>query len=121
MENLEPNEIQLASTTNWFDQFRILTWKNFTLLKRRVIGFAFEVLLSVFIICMLLVSRHFVENIQFPQQKNPTYNVIDYYFNNYQEDLVLYYPDSAVARNVVERAFRFIKSEKWWYNSISSL
>lgn len=101
-------------------QFSILTWKNSILVRRNLVGIFFELILSIFIISMLLVTRHFIENIKYAQQQNPTYNVIDFYYNNFDENLVLFYPpDSPLVQNIVSRAFRFIKSEKWWYNSIS--
>lgn len=104
----------LASSTR---QFLILTWKNSLLLSRNFAGVFFELVLSVLIVSMLLVTRHFIENVRYGQQQMPAYNVIDFFFNNLDEDLVLVYPsESAVALNVVTRAFRFITSEKWWYN-----
>lgn len=105
---------QMASASR---QFLILTWKNSILLSRNLVGIFFELVLSVLMISMLLVTRHFIENVRYNQQQMPAYNVIDFYFNNLDEDLVLVYPsESAVALNVVTRAFRFITSEKWWYN-----
>lgn len=105
---------QLASARR---QFLILTWKNSLLLSRNLAGIFFELVLSVLIVSMLLVTRHFIENVRYGQQQMPAYNVIDFFFNNLDEDIVLVYPsESAVALNVVTRAFRFITSEKWWYN-----
>lgn len=111
LSNRQPS--RLASSPR---QFLILAWKNSLLLGRNLVGAFFELVLSVFIVSMLLVTRHFIENVRYSQQQMPAYNVIDFFFNNLDEDLVLVYPsDSAAALNVVRRAFWFITSEKWWY------
>ena len=49
------------------------------LIKRKKFSTIFEVLLSIAFISMLLITRYFVERVYIPEQKNPVYNVIDYF------------------------------------------
>nr|QNH67862.1 ATP-binding cassette transporter subfamily A member 3-like protein X3 [Brachionus rotundiformis] len=103
-----------------FRQFLILTWKNFLILKRKPFGPLVEILLSFFFLSFILILRNYVEIIYFPPNSNPTYNIIDFFYKTASQDLVLFYPDTPVIQNVVYRAFRVIKSQKYWLNLSST-
>nr|UOU03316.1 ATP-binding cassette subfamily A3-like 3 [Brachionus rubens] len=105
--------LSLKSTTN---QFLVLNWKNLLLIRRRPIGTILEILLALFFVFLILIIRNYVEIVYFPPLKNPGYNVIDFFFKTASQDLVLFYPNTPVIRNIVSRAFRIIKSQKYWLN-----
>ena len=77
MQNItKDNSLKVSG---FFSQLSILLWKNLILIKRKKFSTIFEVLLSIAFISMLLITRYFVERVYIPEQKNPVYNVIDYF------------------------------------------
>ena len=111
-----PTNLQVAG---FFRQLQILLWKNSLLFQRNVLGTLCEILLSVGFIAILLLIRYIVESVQYKDQANPFYNVIDYFQNFAGHYIILYYPDSPVVKQIIQNAYFLIKTRKPWLNATS--
>ena len=95
-------------------QLGILMWKNLLIIKRSYLQFILEITMSIFFIFMLLIVRYFVERIFYQEQSNSAYNVIDFFYKYVGQDTIIFYPDTPVVKNILNRAFLFLKSQKYW-------
>lgn len=102
-----------------FNQFLILTWKNILIIKRNPTGPIVEFFLSLFFISFILILRNYVEIIFYSPISNPTYDIIDFFHKTASQDLILFYPNTSLVQNIVFRAFRVIKSQKFWLHLTS--
>lgn len=105
---------KIAFKNSLFNQFIILTWKNILIIKRNPIGPFVEIFLSLIFISFILILRNFVEIIFYSPISNPTYDIIDFFHKTASQDLILFYPNTPLVQNIVFRAFRVIRSQKFW-------
>ena len=108
--------VQIAG---FFRQLSILLWKNALLARRNWLTTLFELILSVFFVCMLLIVRYIVEKGLNKDQAYPSYNVIDHFQVMPNRDLILFYPDNPFVRRLVTESVDIIKSRKLWLNASS--
>ncbi|RNA01714.1 ATP-binding cassette sub-family A member 3 [Brachionus plicatilis] len=111
-----PKNLKNIFQNQTFRQLLILIWKNILIIKRNPFGPLIEILLSIFFISFIIILRFYVEIIYFPPISNPIYNIIDFFYKTASQDLILFYPNIPLVQNIVERAFRVIKSQKYWLN-----
>ncbi|CAF0946948.1 unnamed protein product [Brachionus calyciflorus] len=108
------NRFPIHGLTSTFKQFIILSWKNLLIIKRKPLETLFEILMSLFFISLILVLRNYVEILFYQSTSNSAYSVIDFFYKTASQDLVLFYPNTPIIKNIVNRAFRIIKSQKYW-------
>ena len=93
-------------------QILILTWKNFILLRRNLLGTFLELTCPFIFISFLLIIRYFIERIKFFNQylQSNSGNVLDLYENaiSQERDVVLYYPNNELIQKLVEQAVQFL-------------
>jgi hypothetical protein len=104
-------ELQPASFSR---QLRVLAWKSILITRRNFIHFLFEIILSFLFVFMLIVVRYFVERIFYEEQASSAYNVVDFFYKYIGQDTIVFYPDTPVVKNVINRALKFLKSQKYW-------
>ena len=115
-----PKEQQQSLLKQFLKQFLILNLKNAILLKRNLTGTIFELSLSIFFIFTLLIIRNIVERAYVPEQKNPSYFLIDYFQALAGHNLILFYPNNPLIEQIVRNAYSIIKARKYWL-TLSSL
>ena len=100
-------------------QLTALFWKNWIVIKRNILAVLLELSLSIFFVFTLLIMRHIIERIKQPEQRNPSYHVIDYFQNLPYHYLILYSPDTPIVEQVVRHGYELIKARKSWLNLTS--
>lgn len=113
------NKSKHGTSAGFFRQLGVLMLKNLLIIRSSFIQFTFEIVLSISFILMLLVVRNFVERILVHEQPNSAYNVIDFFYKYIGQDTIMFYPDTPVVRNIISRAFLFIKTQKYWLSLFS--
>jgi hypothetical protein len=94
-------------------QFYILLWKNFILSKRNLCGLFTELLCPLVAIIILIIIRYFVDITQYSDQSNGLNNVLDLLrLTKNSGNLLLYYPNTTLAKSVVEEAVMLIQKVK---------
>lgn len=118
MQTFKPFHVvsKILNQNQAFNQFKILAWKNVLIAIRNPLGPLIEILLSILFISFILILRTYVEILYFPPTSNPTYDIIDYFHKTASQDLILFYPNTPLIQNIVNRAFRVIISQKFWLN-----
>jgi hypothetical protein len=114
----EVNELQPATFGR---QLRVLAWKSILITRRNFIHFLFEVVLSFMFVFMLIVVRYFVEKVYYEEQASSAYNVVDFFYKYIGQDTIVFYPDTPVVNNIINRALKFLKSQKYWLTINSML
>jgi hypothetical protein len=116
-ENNAAHELKiddLKPSSGFWPQLKTLLWKNLLLIRRNYIQFSIEISLSLFFVFSLLIVRNFVERIFYAELPNSIYNVVDFFYKYIGTDTIMFYPDTPVVRNIIDRAVRFIKAQKYW-------
>ncbi len=94
-------------------QFYILLWKNLILSKRNLCGLITELLCPLFAIIILIIIRYVVDITQYSDQSNRLNNVLDLLrLTKNSGNLLLYYPNTTLAKSVVEEAVMLIQKVK---------
>jgi len=110
MNNTETDR-QIAGA---WKQFRVLSWKNFILLKRNKIGTLAECLFAVCFIFMIFVNRQLtdIERLSIKNINNDTVDVISKFNISNKTSTVYYYPDNDFVKSIVAKAIKMIRNRK---------
>lgn len=102
--------------SNFLTQLSVLTVKNLLLIKQNLVGTFFELLLSILFVFLLLIIRNYIEIVKYPTQSYSAYTVLDFFYKYAGQDFIYFYPNTPIVKDVITRAVRFIKSQKYWLN-----
>jgi hypothetical protein len=100
-------------------QFIILSWKNLILSKRSVCALITEIVAPILTVLILLVLRYFVDSIQYSDQSNTAYNVLDLFpitANTSNTTMLYYYPSNSFIQGIMTQAVTLIKRRKPFFN-----
>jgi hypothetical protein len=100
-------------------QFLILSWKNLILSKRSVCALITEIVAPILTVLILLVLRYFVDSIQYSDQSNTAYNVLDLFpitANTSNTTMLYYYPSNSFIQGIMTQAVTLIKLRKPFFN-----
>jgi hypothetical protein len=117
---IERNNFKVAS---FFQQLRILSWKNLILSKRSKKGLISEIIIPMFLLVILVVIRILV-SIEYVKAKNPSAKSVFSYFddkNITERNLIYYYPESTIVENIIKRGVDIIKLKNTQFNPKSKI
>jgi len=96
----------------FFRQCVILFWKNGLLFRRNISGTIAEIFVAVLFLLILLLMRFFVDSNKFDDY-NTTNNPLKYVMSTInitsKRNLIMYYPNNAYIKDIVENAYQMIK------------
>lgn len=137
MRSLDSNDFKIdkeiknkseQTIAGFFDQLRILLWKNTVLFKRNIFGTLSEVLFPTIFVLLLLIMRYLVGVLSYPDQTARSFNAIDPLINfnfttmaNTNTSLILYYPNNNLIGGIVHQAVNVIKLRNANFNPIGTL
>ena len=93
-------------------QFRILSWKNFILLKRNKVGTLAECLVAVCFIFMIFTNRQLTDIESLPKINNNYVDVISKINISNKTTTVYYYPNNGFVLSIVTNAIQLILNRK---------
>lgn len=102
----------------YLQQIRILLWKNYIQSRRNLFGIFFECLCPAILMLILLIIRFSVPMQYYSDEKTNETGIIDRFKYENQTNLVLYYPNNAFIKDIVQEAIEFIKMRKVGFNPI---
>jgi hypothetical protein len=111
MNNTETDR-QIAGA---WKQFRILSWKNFKLLKRNKIGTLAECLVAVCFIFMIFINRQLTDTERIPKVNNDYVDVISKINISNKTTTVYYYPNNSFVLSIVKNTMQLIQNRKPFY------
>ena len=117
---IERNNFRVAG---FFQQLRILSWKNLILSKRSKKGLISEIIIPMFFLIILVVIRILVP-IQYVKAENPSAKSVFNYFdgkNITERNLIYYYPESSIVENIIKRGVDIIKLKNTQFNPQSKI
>jgi hypothetical protein len=115
-EQLQKTALLKLEPASFVRQLRVLSWKSMLVIRRNITQFIFEIVLSFLFVFMLIVVRNFVERIYYEEQATSAYNVVDFFYKYIGQDTIVFFPDTPLVKNIVYRALKFLKSQKYWLN-----
>lgn len=114
----DKHEMRIASFAR---QIAILLWKNLIIMKCNLVGSFLELVSPILFVSFLLIIRHYIERVKFYNYVQPT-NVYDlsFYLTNQSRNLVIYYPNSTLIRNLVTNAIGLVRTINPGYSPLSN-
>ncbi len=97
-------------------QTLILLWKNGLLFRRNILGTFMEIIISLINVFVLLIIRYVVDVRKYATQDNFGIPLIYLMSISKQKKTVLFSPNNAYIKMIVENAFNIIKKAKPNYN-----
>lgn len=103
-------------------QILILMWKNMVSTRRNIVGSLLEFVCPVIFISFLLVIRSFIEKLRFTSQFNMPRSILDLRFGafNQTRNLVLYYPNTQLVRQLVQDAIVYFGQSNQGFNPVGN-
>jgi hypothetical protein len=114
-------EMKIASFPR---QILILMWKNLIIFKCNLVGTVLEMLSPFLFLSFLLIIRYYIERIRFSSDMfNMPTNVYDisFYLANQSRNLIVYYPNNSLIRNLVTNAIDVLKFQNPGFDPLGIL
>ena len=121
--NDKPFERNNFKVAGFFQQLKILSWKNLILSKRSKKGLISEIFIPLFLLIILVVIRDLV-SIEYVKAKDPPAKNIFNYFDDKNitaRNLILYYPNSSLVQDIIKRGVDIIKLNNSKFNATSEI
>ena len=111
------NEFESANhkIAGLWNQFKIITWKNFILSKRNLFNLFAEIFGPLLVIMTLLVIRYFTHAVKYQEKSNDLSNVFDL-FPETNKTILLYYPNNTFIEDIISQVINLIKKRKSFSN-----
>jgi hypothetical protein len=117
---IERNNFKVAS---FFQQLRILSWKNLILSKRSKKGLISEIIIPMFLLVKLVVIRIQLPIYYVKAENTSAISVFSYFEHDdlLKRNLIYYYPESSIVENIIKRGVDIIKLKNTQFNPKSKI
>lgn len=107
----------------FFQQIKILSWKNYILSKRSIKGLVSECAIPILLLIILIIIREAVSIDYFKEINQPPKNVLSY-FNDQNitfRNTILFYPNNSFVESIVRRSVEIIQINNTRFNPTSNV
>jgi hypothetical protein len=101
---------EMREVAGFFQQMKLLAWKNLLITIRNLGVFFLEILAPILVIGSLILIRYCTSVHSYPTQSNSLNNVFNLYSPTIISPIVLYYPDNPLILSIVTDAISIIQS-----------